>query len=72
MPRKLRPIDDALKTAIRSSRLTHYALARLAEVTPGQIDRFMSGERDLRLGTAAKLAAALGLELRAGTGMDSG
>jgi len=63
MPRKPRPIDDALRAAIKASGLTHYAVAKLAEVAPAQIDRFMSGERDLRLGTAAKVASALGMQL---------
>ena len=63
--KKLRPIDQALKAAIKASGLTHYAVAKLAEVSPAQIDRFMSGERDLRLGTAAAIAASLGLELKA-------
>jgi plasmid maintenance system antidote protein VapI len=65
MPRKPTSIDTALRAAIRKAGVTHYALAKLAEVAPAQIDRFMSGERDLRLGTAAKIAAALGLELAA-------
>jgi hypothetical protein len=70
MPTKPRSIDDALKAAIRKSGLTHYSLGRAARVDPSVIDRFMvepgSGERggDLRLSTAARLAAALGLELR--------
>jgi transcriptional regulator with XRE-family HTH domain len=53
-----------LKAAIGKSGLTHYAVGRLASVSPTQIDRFMSGERDLRLATAAAIAEALGLELR--------
>lgn len=61
---KPKQIDAALRAAIKASGLTHYALAKLADVTPGQIDRFMDGQRDIRLGTAAALAAALGLELR--------
>ena len=61
--RKPRPIGTTLKAAISKSGLTHYALAALAGVTPSQIDRFMSGERDLRLESAGKIAAALGLEL---------
>ena len=43
--------------------MTVYALAALADVTPQQVGRFVRGERDLTLATAAKLAAALGLEL---------
>lgn len=64
MPRKPKRIDDALKAAIEKSGLTHYAVGKLADVSPAQIDRFMAGERDLRLATAAAIAEALGLELR--------
>lgn len=64
MPKKQPTIDAALKAAIKASGLTHYAVAKLAEVSPAQIDRFMAGERDLRLATAAAIASALGLGLR--------
>jgi hypothetical protein len=63
-------IDDALKAAIKKSGRSHYAIGKAAGVAPSVIDRFMveagSGERggDLRISTAAKIAAALGLELR--------
>lgn len=56
-------IDETLREAIRSSGLTHYALARIAGVTPAQLDRFVAGQRDLTLATAAKVAQALGLML---------
>ena len=64
------PVYDDLKTAIRRSGLTHYLLGKKSGVAPSVIDRFMvdalGGQRggDLRLSTAAKLAVALGLELR--------
>ncbi len=58
------PIDETLREAIRGSGLTHYALAKAAGVAPAQLDRFVAGERDLTLATAAKVAAALGLGLR--------
>ncbi len=69
MPRKPVPIDVALRKAIAASEQTHYALARDAGISPSMIDRYMlpaddPRHRDLRLGTAAKLAALLGLELR--------
>lgn len=70
MPTKTKPIDEALKAEIRKSGLSHYALGKAAGVAPSVIDRFMldagEGERggDLRLSTAARLATALGLELR--------
>lgn len=63
MPRKPRPIDAELRKQIEKSGVTVYALAALADVTPQQIGRFVKGERDLTLATAAKLAQALGLEL---------
>ena len=57
-------IADVLKAAIKASKLTHYRVAKLAGTSPPVVDRFVSGERDIRLATAAKIAAALGLELR--------
>lgn len=64
MAKKPKPITDTLKAAIKGSGLTHYALAKATGITAGQLDRFMSGERDLRLNSATAVAAALGLELR--------
>ena len=63
MPRKPKPIDAELRKQIEKSGVTVYALAALADVTPQQVGRFVRGERDLTLATAAKLAQALGLEL---------
>jgi transcriptional regulator with XRE-family HTH domain len=57
-------IDEQLKAAIRESGLTHYRIGKDSGVASPIIDRFMSGERDLRLATAAKLAETLGLELK--------
>jgi len=69
--RKPRPIDATLRSAIKASGLTHYRLGQEAGVAPSQIDRFMMPpadprHRDLRLATAAKIAAVLGLDLLAG------
>jgi DNA-binding phage protein len=60
-----------LRSAIKASGLTHYALAKEAGVQASQIDRFMMPaddprHRDMRLSTAAKVAAVLGLDLVAG------
>lgn len=63
MPKKPRPIDATLRAAIERSGLTVYALSALAGVTPQQVGRFVKGERDITLGTASKLAQALGMEL---------
>jgi DNA-binding phage protein len=64
------PLDAALRKAIKASGMTHYALAKEAGVQASQLDRFMMPandprHRDLRLGTASRIAAVLGLELRA-------
>lgn len=61
-------IDAALRQAIKASGLTHYSLGKAAAVAPSMIDRFMlpaadPRHRDLRLSTAARLAAALQLRL---------
>ena len=41
-----------LRAAIAASGLTHYRLGKDAGVSPTVIDRFVSGERDLRLDMA--------------------
>jgi plasmid maintenance system antidote protein VapI len=61
--RKPEGIVETLREAIVSSGLTHYSLGKAAGVAPAQIDRFVAGERDLTLTTAARLAEALGLVL---------
>jgi transcriptional regulator with XRE-family HTH domain len=56
-------ISDRLKQAI-SQAGTLYSVAKGSGVTHPSLLRFMSGERDIRLETADKLAAYLGLELQ--------
>ena len=56
-------ITDQLKKAIRESELSNWKLAQVAKVDQGVISRFMAGNRDLMLETAAKIADALGMEL---------
>ena len=56
-------ISGQLKAAIVASGLTHYAIGKAAGVSSGMILRFMAGERDLRLETVDKMAAALRLRL---------
>lgn len=68
-PRRGPPLDAALKAEIRKSKRTYYDLGRAAGVAPSVILRFMTDDPqarggDLRLSTAAKLAAELGLTLR--------
>lgn len=57
-------LADDLRQAIANSGLTPYAIAKRAQVRPEMVTRFLSGERDLYLETAGKIAAVLGLALR--------
>ncbi len=62
-------IDVSLKRAIRQSGRTYYELGQAAGIAPSVILRFMSDDPqarggDMRLSTAAKLAAELRLGLR--------
>jgi transcriptional regulator with XRE-family HTH domain len=57
-------LQDRLRATIRGSGKTVYRIAQESGVAHPQILRFLSGERDIRLKTADKLAAALGLGLR--------
>ena len=57
------PLTEALKKAIRDSGQTEEQIAKQAGVPPIVISRFLSGERDIRMATADKLAAALHLRL---------
>lgn len=61
-------IDAALRKAVKADGRTHYAIGQAAGVAPSVIDRFMMPandprHRDIRLGTAARIAAAVGLVL---------
>lgn len=56
-------ISDQLRAIIRDSGKTSYAVGKLAEVDPGVVQRFMTGERDLRVSTLDKIAEALRLRL---------
>ena len=55
-------VSDELRAAIRASG-TSYKLAKTTGVAEAVIGRFLRGERDLRLATVDRLAAALGLRL---------
>ena len=60
---KRQRLQDSLKTAIRQTGEPLNRLAKKSGVSQPIIYRFVSGERDIRLETADKLAAALGLRL---------
>ena len=59
-------ISEQLRRAILKTGESYYALAHRTGVDAVVISRFVNDERDLRLETAAKLAAGLGLELLQG------
>jgi transcriptional regulator with XRE-family HTH domain len=57
-------ISYQLRKAIEArADLTASSLARAAEVDASTISRFLSGDRDIKLDTAAAIAKALGLRL---------
>jgi len=59
-------LSDALKQTIRESDKSEYQIAQQTGVSQIVISRFLSGERDIRMATADKLAEALGLKLGIG------
>ncbi len=59
-------LSATLRQAIRGSDKSVYQIAREAEVSQIVISRFLSGERDIRMATANKLAETLGLKLATG------
>lgn len=57
------PLSQALKRAIQQSGKSVYQVAQEAGVSQIVISRFLSGERDIRMATADRLAAVLGVTL---------
>jgi ribosome-binding protein aMBF1 (putative translation factor) len=57
------PLSQALKDALRTSDKSMHQIAQQSGVSETVVLRFLSGERDIRMATADKLAAALGLKL---------
>ena len=56
-------LSQALRDALRTSDKSMYQIAKDAGVSQIVLSRFVSGERDIRMATADKLAATLGLTL---------
>ncbi len=54
-------LSEMLKGAIQSSSKSIYQICKEAEVSQIVVSRFLSGQRDIRLATADRLAKALGL-----------
>lgn len=57
-------VTKALQQAIRDSDMSLNEIARRAGIDPGQVCRFVNGQRGMTLATAARVADVLGLELR--------
>jgi transcriptional regulator with XRE-family HTH domain len=57
-------VCDQLRDAVNRSGKTHYRVAKESGVSQPVLARFMGRQRDIRAATFAKIAAALGLELR--------
>jgi Helix-turn-helix len=56
-------LSQALKDALRASNKSINQIAQDAGVSQIVVSRFLSGERDIRMATADKLAEVLGLKL---------
>ena len=56
-------ISDALRRAIQASPKSVYEICKEAGISQIVVSRFLSGERDIRLATADRLAKALGIEV---------
>jgi hypothetical protein len=56
-------MSQALRDALHASDKSMYQIAQEAGVSQIVVSRFLSGERDIRMATADKLAETLGLKL---------
>lgn len=54
-------ISDALRSAIKASPKSVYQISKDSGISQIVVSRFLSGERDIRLATADRLATVLGL-----------
>src|SRR5437773_5512918 len=55
-------ISDALRTAIKASPRSVYQICKAAGISQIVVSRFLSGQRDIRLATADRLAKILGVK----------
>ncbi|WP_435018544.1 helix-turn-helix domain-containing protein [Tundrisphaera sp. TA3] len=58
------PITDGIRRAIRDDGRTPFELAKLANIGPQQLYRFLNGKRGLSLEVLDKLAVVVGAEVR--------
>jgi plasmid maintenance system antidote protein VapI len=64
MGKKAQDIEEELRQAIVNAEISRYRLSRLTGVSDGLLCNFVNRKRSITMITAAKLAKALGLELR--------
>lgn len=57
-------LSEALKRAIEESGCTNYAISKMTGVSQSVLNRFVAGDRDITLATAAKIASELGAVLK--------
>jgi transcriptional regulator with XRE-family HTH domain len=63
MKSKFQDIEEQFRRAILESGVSRYRLCKLSGVTNSQLSLFVHGQRSLTLGSAAKVAQVLGIEL---------
>lgn len=56
-------LSDALRAAVQASPKSVYQICKEAGISQIVVSRFLSGERDIRLATADRLAKALGIAI---------
>lgn len=61
-------IVQVIKSRIRKSKMTNYEIAKKSGVDTSVVARFMSGQRDINLATASKLAGVFDLQLQKPSG----
>ena len=61
---KCKNIEQQLLRALLGSAMSRYQIAKNSGLSQAQLSYFVNGKRSLTLPAAAKLAQALGLELR--------
>lgn len=64
MARKCKDIEQQLKQALIESTMRNSGIAKLSDLSEAQLSYFINDKRSLTLPAAAKLAQALGLELK--------
>ena len=60
------PFSESLREAIEQSSMTVYQICKQAGISQTMVSRFLSGERDLRMASADRLASVLGLKVVVG------